>query len=130
MKEIVLFPVIAPVGVGPEGETYNINADLVAGKIAEALKASKLILLTDVPGVADRDGHLIPALTADQAKEMIAGLAIKGGMIPKIRCCLEALDNGVPKAHIIDGRRENAVLLEIFTNRGVGTEIVLNRKKS
>lgn len=118
-------PVIAPVGVGEDGETYNINADLVAGKIAQALKAHKLILLTDVAGVTDAQGELLSNLTAEQTRSMIQGGVIKGGMIPKVRCCLEALDNFVRKAHIIDGRRENAVLLEIFTDKGVGTEIVL-----
>ena len=118
-------PVIAPVGVGENGETYNINADLVAGKVAQALKAHKLILLTDVAGVTGGQGDLMSNLTADQARSMIQNGVIKGGMIPKVRCCLEALDNSVRKAHIIDGRRENAVLLEIFTDRGVGTEIVL-----
>jgi acetylglutamate kinase len=118
-------PVIAPVGVGENGETYNINADLVAGKVAQALKARKLILLTDVAGVTGGQGDLMSNLTADQARSMIQNGVIKGGMIPKVRCCLEALDNSVRKAHIIDGRRENAVLLEIFTDKGVGTEIVL-----
>jgi acetylglutamate kinase len=118
-------PVIAPVGVGGQGETYNINADLVAGKVAEALKARKLILLTDVEGVADERGVLMSNLTSSRAEAMIKKGTIKGGMIPKVKCCLEALHNGVRKAHIIDGRRENAVLLEIFTDKGVGTEIVL-----
>jgi len=118
-------PVIAPVGVGANGETYNINADLVAGKVAEALRARKLILLTDVKGVTDQSGALLAHLSADQAREMIESGAISGGMIPKVRCCLEALSKGVRKAHIIDGRRENALLLELFTDKGVGTEIVL-----
>ncbi len=118
-------PVIAPVGAGEKGETYNINADLVAGKVAEAIMASKLILLTDVEGVTDRNGELISNLTATQAEEMIGNGTIRGGMIPKVRCCLEALRNGVQKAHVIDGRRDNAVLLEIFTVKGIGTEIVL-----
>jgi len=119
-------PVIAPVGAGAGGETYNINADLVAGKISEALKARKLILLTDVPGVTGVNGALIPTLTASQARIMIQRGEIRGGMLPKVRCCLEALEAGVEKAHIIDGRRENALLLEILTDRGVGTEIVLD----
>jgi len=117
-------PVIAPVGVGKDNETYNINADLVAGHIASSLEARKLILLTDVEGVLDRDGNLISSLTADDAKRMITRGVIKEGMIPKLQCCLDALKGGVEKVHIIDGRKEHALLLEIFTNEGVGTEIV------
>jgi acetylglutamate kinase len=117
-------PVIAPVGAGEAGETYNINADLVAGAVAGALGAAKLILLTDVPGVLDRDGRLISSLTRRQAIALMEeGIAV-GGMIPKIKCCLEALDEGVAKAHILDGRALHAVLLEIFTDTGIGTEIV------
>jgi len=119
-------PVIAPVGVGKNNETYNINADLVAGHIASSLEARKLILLTDVEGVLDRDGNLISSLTADDAKRMITRGVIKEGMIPKLQCCLDALKGGVEKVHIIDGRKEHALLLEIFTNEGVGTEIVLD----
>jgi acetylglutamate kinase len=117
-------PVIAPVGVGDHGETYNINADLVAGAVAAALGAAKLILLTDVPGVLDQKGHLISSLTRRQAVTMMEEGTIAGGMLPKIKCCLEALDEGVAKAHILDGRAAHAVLLEIFTDRGIGTEIV------
>jgi acetylglutamate kinase len=117
-------PVIAPVGVGEQGETLNINADLVAGAVAGALNAAKLILLTDVPGVLDRKGQLLSSLTRYQAVTMMEDGAISGGMIPKIKCCLEALEEGVTKAHILDGRVPHAVLLEIFTDRGVGTEIV------
>jgi acetylglutamate kinase len=116
--------VIAPVGVGDAGETYNINADLVAGALAAALGAAKLILLTDVPGVLDRDGNLVSSLTRRQAVTLIEEGAIAGGMLPKVKCCLEALDGGVAKAHILDGRTPHAVLLEIFTDTGVGTEIV------
>jgi len=116
-------PVIAPVGVGEEGETYNINADLVAGKVASALKAEKLILLTDVEGVMDGKKRLIPALSARQAKRFIAQKVISSGMIPKVNCCLDALGEGVSKTHIIDGRVEHAILLEIFTDIGVGTQI-------
>jgi acetylglutamate kinase len=117
-------PVIAPVGVGEAGETYNINADLVAGAVAAALGAAKLILLTDVPGVLDREGRLISSLTRRQALTLMEdGIAV-GGMIPKIKCCLEALEEGVAKAHILDGRALHAVLLEIFTDSGIGTEIV------
>jgi len=119
-------PVIAPVGVGKDNETYNINADLVAGHIASSLKAKKLILLTDVEGVLDGDGNLVSSLTAQDANRMIARGVIKEGMIPKLQCCLEALNGGVEKVHIIDGRQEHALLLEIFTDEGVGTEIVIN----
>ena len=118
-------PVIAPVGVGEAGETYNINADLVAGALAAALGAAKLILLTDVPGVLDRAGNLVSSLTRRQAVILIEEGAIAGGMLPKVKCCLEALDGGVAKAHILDGRTLHAVLLEIFTDPGVGTEIVV-----
>jgi acetylglutamate kinase len=119
-------PVIAPVGVGKDNETYNINADLVAGHIASSLKARKLILLTDVEGVLGRDGNLISSLTAEDANRMIADGSIKEGMIPKLQCSLEALKGGVEKVHIIDGRKEHSLLLEIFTDKGVGTEIVPN----
>ncbi len=119
-------PVIAPVGAGKDNETYNINADLVAGHIASSLKAKKLILLTDVEGVLGRDGSLVSSLTAEDANRMIADGVIKEGMIPKLQCCLEALKGEVEKVHIIDGRKEHALLLEIFTDEGVGTEIVLN----
>ena len=121
-------PVIAPVGVGKQGETYNINADLVAGKIAPALKATKLILLTDVPGVLDEDGNLISSLNTTQASELLEKSTLKGGMIPKVRYGLEAVNDGVDKAHIVDGRVEHAVLLEIFMDRGIGTEIVRSKQ--
>lgn len=117
-------PVIAPVGVGEGGETYNINADLVAGKVASALKSEKLILLTDVEGVKDEKGNLIPTLSEKEAKRLMAEKVIASGMIPKVNCCLDALAEGVAKTHIIDGRVEHAVLLEIFTDVGIGTEIV------
>jgi acetylglutamate kinase len=117
-------PVIAPVGVGDEGETYNINADLVAGKIAAALKAEKFILLTDVEGVMDEKRRLIPTLNTKQAKRFITQKVISSGMIPKVNCCLGALEEGVAKTHIIDGRVEHAILLEIFTDVGIGTQIV------
>ncbi len=116
-------PVIAPVGVGEEGETYNINADLVAGKIASALKAEKLILLTDVEGVMDEKKRLIPTLDVKQAKELISQKVISSGMIPKVNCCLDALEDGVSKTHIINGTVEHAILLEIFTDVGIGTQI-------
>lgn len=116
-------PVIAPVGVGEAGETYNINADLVAGKIASAVKAEKLILLTDVEGVMDEKHRLIPTLNVKQAKQLIAHKVISSGMIPKVNCCLNALNEGVAKTHIVDGRVEHAILLEIFTDVGIGTQI-------
>jgi len=117
-------PVIAPVGMGEEGETYNINADLVAGKVASALKAEKLILLTDVEGVMDEKHRLIPTLDTKQAKRLMTQKVISSGMIPKVNCCLGALEEGVTKTHIIDGRVEHAILLEIFTDVGIGTQIV------
>ena len=117
-------PVIAPVGVGEHGETYNINADLVAGAVAAALKASKLILITDVPGVLDGDGKLVSSMNVERTAELIGKGIIKGGMLPKVRCALDALSEGVEKAHIIDGRVEHALLLEIFMDTGIGTEIV------
>ena len=116
-------PVIAPVGVGADGESYNINADLVAGKIAGALKAEKLILLTDVAGVKDKDGSLLTSIPFSHVTQLINDNVIVGGMIPKVTCCLDALEEGAGKAHIIDGRVEHAVLLEIFTDVGIGTEI-------
>jgi acetylglutamate kinase len=116
-------PVITPIGVGPDGESYNINADLVAGKIAGALKAEKLILLTDVAGVKGKDGSLLTSIPFAQVTQLIDDNVIVGGMIPKVTCCLDALEEGAGKAHIIDGRVEHAVLLEIFTDVGIGTEI-------
>jgi acetylglutamate kinase len=118
-------PVIAPVGVGKEGETYNINADTVAGAMAAALQAEKLILMTDVEGVKDKKNRLISTLNAKEVKRLSSSRIIKGGMLPKVNCCLNALKDGVEKAHIIDGRVEHALLLEVFTSAGVGTEIVL-----
>jgi acetylglutamate kinase len=123
LKKESFIPVIAPVGVGDEGETYNINADLVAGKVASALKAEKLILLTDVEGVMDEKRRLVPTLDAKQAKRFIAKKIVSSGMIPKVNCCLNALEEGVAKTHIIDGRVEHAILLEIFTDVGIGTQI-------
>ena len=117
-------PVIAPVGAGRNGETYNINADIVAGHIAASMKARKLILLTDTKGVLDEEGHLISTLKDDEAAYMITNGIINGGMIPKINCCITALADGVKKAHIIDGRNEHAILLEVFTKGGIGTEII------
>ncbi|MCI0454765.1 MAG: acetylglutamate kinase, partial [Candidatus Dadabacteria bacterium] len=118
-------PVIAPVGFDEEGGSYNINADHVAGKIAGALQAEKLILLTDVPGILDEERALISSLTESSARELMKKGVISSGMIPKVRCAIEALHEGVNKAHIIDGRVQHALILEIFTDAGVGTEILL-----
>jgi acetylglutamate kinase len=118
-------PVIAPTGIGDAGETYNINADVVAGEIAAALQAEKLLLLTDVEGVLDKDKNLINAMSDKEALKLIDDGIVEGGMFPKVKCCLKALKNGVKKAHIIDGRLKHAILLEIFTDKGIGTEIVL-----
>ncbi|PTQ89161.1 acetylglutamate kinase [Agitococcus lubricus] len=120
-------PVIAPVGVGDEGESYNINADLVAGKVAEALKAEKLILLTNIPGVLDKNKQILTGLSTQDVDALIADGTIYGGMIPKIACALEAVKGGVISAHIIDGRVPHASLLEIFTDEGIGT-LITNRK--
>ena len=120
-------PVIAPIGVGENGESYNINADLVAGKVAEALKAEKLMLLTNIAGLMDKEGHVLTGLTTAQVDDLIADGTIYGGMLPKIRCALEAVQGGVTTAHIVDGRVPNAVLLEIFTDTGVGT-LITNSK--
>ena len=114
-------PVIAPIGVGEDGLTYNVNADEAAGAIAQALHAEKLILLTDVSGVLDAEGRLIPELSRARAEQLVGEGVIKGGMIPKIACCAAAVNGGVARAHVIDGRVVHAVLLEIFTDGGVGT---------
>ncbi|MFN4009194.1 acetylglutamate kinase [Pannonibacter sp.] len=116
-----LIPVVAPVAPGEDGETYNINADTFAGAIAGALNASRLLFLTDVPGVLDKDGKLIKQLTVARAHELIADGTISGGMIPKVETCIEALDRGVEGVVILDGKVPHAVLLELFTDRGVGT---------
>ena len=116
-------PIIAPIGVGTDGTTYNINADMAAGKIASALKAEKLMLLTDTDGVLDEKGQLISSMNEGELKDRIKKGQISGGMIPKVTCCLQALKEGVAKAHIIDGRIKHAVLLEIFTDVGIGTQI-------
>jgi acetylglutamate kinase len=114
-------PVIAPIGVGVDGRSYNINADLVAGKVAEVLKAEKLILLTNTAGILDKKGNLLTGLSIDDISRLIADGTISEGMIPKTRCATDALDGGVASVHIIDGRVEHAVLLELFTDQGVGT---------
>jgi acetylglutamate kinase len=118
-----LIPVIAPIGVGEAGETYNINADTVAGAVASALKAKRLLLLTDVKGVLDGDGQLITDMSAKQARDLVEEGIVKGGMIPKLATCLESVEAGVSAAVILDGRVEHAVLLELFTDHGVGTLI-------
>lgn len=116
-------PVIAPVGVGEDGQSYNINADLVAGKLAEVLQAEKLMLLTNIPGILDKDDNILTGLSPKQVDDLIADGTIYGGMLPKIRCALEAAQGGVKAVHIVDGRVEHSVLLELFTDRGVGTLI-------
>jgi acetylglutamate kinase len=118
-----IIPVIAPIGVGEDGQTYNINADTSAGAIAAALGANKLIMLTDVAGVLDAEKKLVSELTPARARELTAQGVISGGMIPKVETCLEAVEKGVKAAHILDGRVENVLLLEIFTEAGVGTKI-------
>jgi acetylglutamate kinase len=116
-------PVVAPIGVGPEGDAYNINADLVAGKLAVVLRAEKLILLTNTPGVLDQKGNLLTGLTPREVDALIGDGTLQGGMLPKIGAALDAAKSGVNSVHIIDGRVENAVLLEILTDQGVGTLI-------
>jgi acetylglutamate kinase len=119
-------PVIAPIGVGDDGQSYNINADLVAGKVAEILKAEKLILLTNTSGILDKQGNLLTGLTLKDIDDLIVDGTISGGMIPKTRCATDAIKAGVSRVHIIDGRVEHAVLLELFTDQGVGT-LLLSR---
>jgi acetylglutamate kinase len=121
MTQNGLIPVVAPIGMDESGQTYNVNGDVVAGKIAQALGAEKLILLTDVEGVLDADGKLWPRLSADEARAAIADGSVSGGMIPKLECCIDASAHGVNSAHVIDGRVSHALLLEIFTDGGVGT---------
>jgi acetylglutamate kinase len=118
-------PIIAPVGVGEKGETYNINADLVASQMAMALNAGRLILMTDVDGVLDDDKELISSINTGRIEKMIANQQITGGMIPKIECAIEALKGGVKKVPIINGKRRHAILLELFTDQGIGTEVTL-----
>jgi acetylglutamate kinase len=116
-------PVVAPIGVGADGRSYNINADLVAGKLAEVLRAEKLVLLTNTPGVLDKDGKLLTGLTPKQVDALFADGTISGGMLPKISSALDAAKSGVKSVHIIDGRVEHALLLEVLTDEGVGTLI-------
>jgi acetylglutamate kinase len=118
-------PVVSPVGADEKGKSYNINADVVAAHISAALLAEKLLILTDVPGILDKEGQLIPAISRKEVGRMIRKGEIKGGMLPKVEAALFAIESGVRKAHIIDGRVPHALLLEVLTNRGVGTEIVL-----
>jgi acetylglutamate kinase len=118
-------PIIAPVGAGESGETYNINADLVASSIAVALSAGRLILLTDVDGILDVSGTLISSISAESINQMVEKKTISGGMIPKIECALKALKNGVGKVHIINGKKRHALLLELFTDKGIGTEVTM-----
>ena len=120
-------PVIAPIGVGEQGESYNINADLVAGKIAQVMQAEKLMLLTNVAGLLDKEGEILTGLSTGQVDELIADGTISGGMLPKIGCALDAVKSGVASAHIVDGRVPHAVLLEIFTDEGIGT-LITNRR--
>ncbi|MBD3648881.1 MAG: acetylglutamate kinase [Pseudomonadales bacterium] len=118
-----IIPVVAPIGIGDDDMTYNINADLVAGKVAEELQAEKLILLTNVPGLQDKNGNLLSGLTSPEVEALIKDGTIEGGMLPKINCALSAVRNGVGSSHIIDGRVAHAVLLEVLTDEGVGTLI-------
>jgi len=122
-------PVIAPIAFGENGESYNVNADIAAGKIAEALAAEKLILLTDVEGIKDAGGELLRTLSSEQVAQLVQNGVIGQGMIPKVECCVEALRGGVKKTHVIDGRKRHAVLLEIFTEEGIGTEVIWQMRK-
>ncbi len=128
LEENDFIPVVAPIGGDEKGQSYNINADIVAGRLASALKAEKLILLTDVEGVLDKDKKLIPSLSLSAARSLIRRKVAKEGMVPKLKCCMEAVAKGVNSAHIIDGRVEHAVLLEVFTDAGVGTVIRLKKE--
>jgi acetylglutamate kinase len=127
LEQSNIIPVIAPVGVGEHGETYNINADLVAGAIAGTLKAAKLLLMTDVSGVLDKEGSLISSMSIAEAETAMRNDTLKGGMIPKIQCAVDALLAGAEKVHIVDGRLPHAILLEMFTDAGIGTEILRSR---
>ena len=122
-----VIPVVAPIGVGPTGESYNINADLVAGKLAEVLNAEKLMLLTNTAGVLDQTGQVVTGLVSDEVRALIDDGTISGGMLPKVACALSAVNAGVNSAHIVDGRVPHSVLLEIFTDQGVGTQILRKR---
>jgi acetylglutamate kinase len=123
LEQAGFIPVVAPIGTGADGTTYNINADLVAGKLAEVLRAEKLVVLTNTPGVLDKDGKLLTGLTPRRIDDLVAKGVISGGMLPKIGSALDAARNGVRSVHIIDGRVPNALLLEVLTDQGVGTLI-------
>ena len=127
LTESDVIPVVAPIGVGENGESYNINADLVAGKLAEVLKAEKLMPLTNTAGVLDKAGQVVTGLVADEVNALIDDGTISGGMLPKVGCALSAVNAGVNSAHIVDGRVPHSVLLEIFTDQGVGTQILRKR---
>ncbi len=127
LEEKGFIPVIAPVGAGPDERPYNINADTAAGALSAALGAEKFVLLTDVSGVLDSENNLISSLSEDEAEALLEQGVASGGMIPKIKCCMVALRRGVPKAHIVDGRVPHAILLEILSDQGIGTEIVRER---
>ena len=127
LTENDVIPVVAPIGVGPTGESYNINADLVAGKLAEVLNAEKLMLLTNTAGVLDQTGQVVTGLVSDEVRALIDDGTISGGMLPKVACALSAVNAGVNSAHIVDGRVPHSVLLEIFTDQGVGTQILRKR---
>ena len=127
LTENDVIPVVAPIGVGPTGESYNINADLVAGKLAEVLNAEKLMLLTNTGGVLDQTGQVVTGLISDEVRALIDNGTISGGMLPKVACALSAVNAGVNSAHIVDGRVPHSVLLEIFTDQGVGTQILRKR---
>ncbi len=123
LKKEGFIPVVSPIGVGPKGETLNINADYVAASVASALKAEKLILLTDVPGIMDKKNKIISTVNKQRIKKLIGDGTVSGGMLPKVQACLNAIECGVSKTHIIDGRVPHCLLLEIFTKEGIGTEI-------
>ena len=127
LTENDVIPVVAPIGVGPTGESYNINADLVAGKLAEVLNAEKLMLLTNTAGVLDQTSQVVTGLVSDEVRALIDDGTISGGMLPKVACALSAVNAGVNSAHIVDGRVPHSVLLEIFTDQGVGTQILRKR---
>ncbi|MDA0893729.1 MAG: acetylglutamate kinase [Proteobacteria bacterium] len=127
LTENDVIPVVAPIGVGPTGESYNINADLVAGKLAEVLNAEKLMLLTNTAGVLDQTGQVVTGLVSDEVRALIDDGTISGGMLPKVACALSAVNAGVNSTHIVDGRVPHSVLLEIFTDQGVGTQILRKR---
>lgn len=127
LTESDVIPVVAPIGVGEHGESYNINADLVAGKLAEVLKAEKLMLLTNTAGVLDKHGNVVTGLVADEVNALIDDRTVSGGMLPKVGCALSAVNAGVNSAHIVDGRVPHSVLLEIFTDQGIGTQILRKR---